>query len=172
MINRPLNRTSNQVKINDMKKNETNTIYDVSYFIDKFEKIPESKWFTGALRDLNDTARCALGHCLGSKIQPYFNGYFQENEETTTLSKLIVKYLKIDTAHINDNNDDRYPQPTPRARILAALYDIKAMQEPATNPYQIDLTRQLAVLPSDRREVDLLPSPPNPVVTTLVTNLK
>lgn len=39
-------------------------------------------------------------------------------------------------------------------------------------PAYPDLTRQLAVLPSDRREVDLIPSPPTPVVTTLVTNLK
>jgi len=47
---------------------------------------------------------------------------------------------------INDKRSNKHPQPTPKQRILAALYDIKKMQQPA-QPEWKDITSDLAVLP-------------------------
>lgn len=35
--------------------------YNIQYFIDKFEAIPEENWCTGTLKDGNRL--CAFGHC-------------------------------------------------------------------------------------------------------------
>lgn len=87
--------------------------YDVDYFIAKFEAIPEDLWMAG---DFTDGVRCcAFGHC-GEK------GWTNPlTQESTCLSSL----LEGEVARINDGNDDKYPQPTPKQRILAALRDLK-----------------------------------------------
>lgn len=112
-------------------------IYDVDYFINKFEAIPEEKWTPNA-------TACAYTHC-----GQYLGGYKTECPALSELFKTIHHLSENqkkrdevgDTYHgwsylvacINDNNhlnDTPYKQPTPKQRILAALYDIKAMTEP------------------------------------------
>lgn len=93
-------------------------IYDLNYFIAKFEAIPEWKWIT--LRYHDERGSCALGHC-GCR----------ENQDATTESLALETIFKdhLDT-HVYKVNDGGYfalyQQPTPKQRILAALYDIKA----------------------------------------------
>ena len=91
--------------------------YDVDYFITKFEAIPEELWMIEYFEEVQKDGRitrCALGHC-GASDANY-------SEEAKTLN-LLLNYL---VAGINDGANDRYQQPTPKQRILAALRDVKA----------------------------------------------
>lgn len=104
-------------------------VYDVSYFISFFEAIPEDKWCVDELFD-GDTA-CALGHCEV--------GLFScenWNERQTALINLFMPVSPTSghapsVAIVNDGKHPRYQQPTPRARILAALREIQSKQESA-----------------------------------------
>jgi len=120
-------------------------MYNVDYFINKFEAIPENEWHTGHYSNYDNTAHCALGHC-GEGIH--------KTKESKHLSILIR--TNLDDRHfavpnINDGENEKYQQPTPKQRILAALYDIKKVQTPQ---YQ-DITKELAVFPEERVEVDV-----------------
>jgi hypothetical protein len=128
--------------------------YTVDYFIDKFEKIPEEKWLVGS-QGYDNSAHCAIGWCKNrggaygdaNITHPQFTSY---SEEALHLANLIA-ILPIEqlqninggwnVAYLNNGKIDEYQQPTPRARILAALYDIKNMQQ------RKDITSELAVLP-------------------------
>lgn len=87
--------------------------YDKAYFIAKFEAIPDEQWCVGVSYDKQER-RCASGHC--SVLGGEFNA----------LNRLFptVGFRKILPAVINDGEDPRYQQPTPKARILAALRDL------------------------------------------------
>lgn len=96
------------IKINSME----NT---VSYFIKKFEAIPEDKWCAGY--DTNSDKRCAYGHCGGA------------SEEAVGLLRLFrLLSINISPVGVNDGFVPQYQQPTPKQRILAALGDIKKIQ--------------------------------------------
>lgn len=120
-------------------------MYTVDYFINKFESIPEDKWRTGSVV-VFDGATCAAGHC---------GGYVHVSFETSCLASVLHDwYVKRRGVSPNDKNeivydinDAFYPfrelASTPKERMLAALYDIKKMQQPV---YE-DVTKSLAVLP-------------------------
>lgn len=102
------------------------TIYNVDYFIAKFSAIPEEKWFIGDYHS-NDGKSCALGHCNHHHERP--------NIEGVKLHELFKElYGFIQVADVNDGKREEYKQPTPKQRILAALYDIKAKQQPEVKP--------------------------------------
>lgn len=99
--------------------------YDVDYFLNKFEAIPEEKWITGDL-EFNG-CHCALGHAgvvdNGSQ--------WVETEESIALAILLGGNMNISpydrfrvVYRINDNKV-RYNHETPKQRILAALNDVK-----------------------------------------------
>jgi hypothetical protein len=116
--------------------------FDVDFFINFFEPIPEENWCTG--RFISDAgACCANGHI----------GVTMDNQERAILGQIeIAKQLQIllspinlttwcmgfeimdegfysvKAAGINNGKAQEYQQPTPKQRILAALYDIKANQ--------------------------------------------
>lgn len=117
-------------------------MYTVDYFINKFEAIPEEKWCIEKWAD--DDKRCAFGHCGVNT-----DNFLSYPSEAKGLADLFP--LSCVVFDINDGDDKRYQQPTPKQRILAALYDIKKAQSP-TYP---DLTKELAVLPVDRVETDI-----------------
>lgn len=87
-------------------------MYDVNYFIKKFEAIPEEMWTTGEF-DRGDGCKCALGHCGVN--------HFQGTDEGKALHYLLNYYAD----EINDGASERYQQDTPKQRILAALNDVK-----------------------------------------------
>jgi len=113
---------------------ETN--YTLEYFIQKFEAIPEKNWCTDVW--YRDDACCAIGHC---GVKAYV--FTEDLNEAHALRDILAVDHVIKVANINDGSNSRYKQPTPKQRILAALYDIKKMQEPK----HIDITKELAVLP-------------------------
>lgn len=119
-------------------------MYTVDYFIKKFEAIPETEWS-------GDATACAYTHC-----GQYREGYKTECPALSDLFKTIHSCSKVqmerdlrgESYHgfswlvtaINDNlnsNDTPYKQSTPKARILAALHDIKAMQDKEQKPERI-----------------------------------
>lgn len=94
-------------------------MYTVDFFIDKFSKIPEEKWCAGAL--INEKGqRCAQGHCGPANLLSH---QLVINSECSSMLE-ILQWKGVD---INNGDDSRYQQPTPKQRILAALYDIKKM---------------------------------------------
>lgn len=118
-------------------------IYDVDYFIKKFEAIPETMWTINKLEDKGKY--CANGLC---GIRSYNSDLFLMNKEGGALQKVfsaiditgnedpyaglaIVDFSKYSrkAAYINNGNTLQYQQPTPKQRILAALYDIKKMTD-------------------------------------------
>lgn len=122
-----------------------NEIYNVDYFINKFEAIPEEKWCTGDfnLIDINGN----ITYCANGLCGVYFNKQeyiVYKTGEALALAE-ILSQLKITcdhtykdpiyatTAIINDGHTAEYQQPTPKQRILAALYDIKRIEQ----PYQV-----------------------------------
>lgn len=89
---------------------------DKAYFIAKLAAIPDKLWCSGSLVD--DVGRCCvLGHCGRSGAN---------SPEGHALEKLFPSryYGKLLVARINDGEDPRYQQRTPKARILAALRDL------------------------------------------------
>lgn len=97
--------------------------YTVDYFIKKFEAIPEDSFYQGEYANPYDnTKKCALGHCG--------RGNFHPTAESESLEMLIRAYsYKTDiiatVSLINDGSIKEFQQPTPKQRILAALYDIR-----------------------------------------------
>lgn len=101
------------------------TEYTVDYFIQKFEKIPEGLWHVGSYTNLDRTRFCALGHCGVMK-----GGELLLSASGRALADLISCHLRCGVGNINDGLHKHFQQPTPKQRILAALYDIKAKQTP------------------------------------------
>jgi hypothetical protein len=93
--------------------------YDAIYFINKFSKITDELWGMGFYNQ--DGVCCALGHCGVT------DGYSPSNDSFHTPEADALRGLfgigAVD--YINDGLDNRYPQSTPKARILAALEDVK-----------------------------------------------
>lgn len=95
------------------------TKFTVDYFIKKFEAIPEDEWLDdGDYSNAYGTKFCAFGHC--GRLTD------QWNDEATALQK-IIKSAGLHVISLNDKGDGKYYQPTPKQRILAALYDIKKL---------------------------------------------
>lgn len=96
-------------------------IYDKAHFLAKLGAIPDSEWCMGEFED-HYGRHCAGGHC----------GAAEATAESQALYQLLgflpkTRGSKTAMAHlprINDGADPRYQQPTPRARILAALHDL------------------------------------------------
>lgn len=92
-------------------------MYTKQYFIEKFSNIPDEMWTEGMYAD-KEGRRCALGWCG-------MTGHFQsQTEESAELNKVFGKIRGI-TWQISDGHDPRFQQPTPKARILAALESIE-----------------------------------------------
>ena len=103
-------------------------IYDVDYFLKKFEAIPDDLWLIGTFQRTDEAGvirRCALGHCGGDgdgKYPEMTNEYIAL-KRIFTYADFLGKAFYVTT--INDGNDPRFQQPTPKARVLAALNHIK-----------------------------------------------
>lgn len=94
------------------------TEYTVQYFIDKFTAIPEELWFEEEFTNpANPEQHCAYGHCG-------CNPESQENMEANSLDRLFRDH-DLNVALVNDGMSALFQQPTPKARILAALETFK-----------------------------------------------
>ena len=112
--------------------------YNVDYFIGKFSATVESSWNEG-FQNKNDGTHCALGHCDDFSMQNTLGDVLKPIQITITKSmygndygKVVLGALKV--AAINNGETAEYQQPTPKQRILAALQDVKKLQEAEKNP--------------------------------------
>lgn len=98
-------------------------VYDVDYFIAKFEAIPENLWcrhhFT---KGVEVKSHCVYGHCGARKA-------YDDTEEGKALKSLSEFHCSM--MQVNDGGDYRYKEDCAKSRVLAALRDIKAKQQPA-----------------------------------------
>lgn len=101
--------------------------YDYDYFIRKFEAIPDEQWAIRAY--VAGDSRCAFGHCGMTN-----HGAIPKIPECAALRELIGGNHLV--TRINDGVESGYDQPTPRARILAALHDAKSKAESALDAYE------------------------------------
>lgn len=118
-------------------------IYNVDYFIKKFEAIPEDRWTTGMYED-EGGAKCALGHC-----NFHITGQGQEGNDLYTMVTVHGNLNEFSVLCVNDGLCEKYQQPTPKQRVLALLHDIKKEINPETT--RVDITSDLAVLPPDEK---------------------
>lgn len=103
--------------------------YDIDYFIKKFEAIPEEKWITDLQLD-QDGNSCALGWCMTEEdrvhsLQNWSYVAHWSGHETEEGKVLWENILPRAVTLINNGQDTRYQQATPKQRILAALQDAK-----------------------------------------------
>lgn len=125
-------------------------------FITFFSGIPEGRWCTGAAED-KFGRHCANGLCGVPQAEDW---YGRMPEKAKRLQKVfaILSSFQDDEDYpeysyiaqqINNSSSIRYPQPTPKQRILAALTDIKNILE--SRIPRKDITQELAVLPPDEK---------------------
>ena len=95
--------------------------YNVDYFIEKFEAIPEDEWTKCKFKIGNKC--CALGHCGAEKFSD-----IPKKKMAKDLENLFIKYLKQRVYKINDSGYKTFI--TAKDSVLAALKDIKQMMEP------------------------------------------
>lgn len=105
------------------------TSYSVEFFIRKFQAIPEEKWCVFTRQDTNGR-RCALGHISVNFDSPELNALHALMPFRHLTSDFSFMAPAEGVAPTNNGTNPRYQQPTPKERILAALYDVKKMQEP------------------------------------------
>lgn len=109
--------------------------YDVDYFIKNFEAIPEDKWFIGNFNSPDNSKSCALGHCgiRGEKVNSLLSLFTANNLNVAIVNDgSISPFVFFDKEGLckAKNSKKYFHLPTPKQRILAALYDIKAKQQP------------------------------------------
>src|ERR1043165_3578385 len=103
-------------------------VYDVDYFIAKFEAIPREKWITHFFWRDSDNCGCALGHC-GWRIN-LADRYNRQTHSPVTAEGHALRALLPEIMEINDG-DGEYSElgNHPRDRVLQALYDVKLKQK-------------------------------------------
>lgn len=89
----------------------TKVNYDVYYFIKFFAAIPDERWCVAQATDA-EGRNCALMHTEKAGLGGLVGRLFKEQGSGYRV------------ARINDGLDPRYPQSTPKRRVLAALRDI------------------------------------------------
>lgn len=96
--------------------------YTPQYFIKFFSEIPDSKWTVGGRHDCRVSGNgCALNHA---------------NSHSEAAVDSLIGLFNRSEFHIVDVNDFstmRFPQTTPKARILAALAHIEKIQAALDN---------------------------------------
>lgn len=98
-------------------------MYDVDYFIKKFEAIPLNQWCKYSYINSKGQS-CATGHCgVRVKRRSFYSPPIL-TEEGAALLELLP-----DVEQINDGDHKDFTQETSKGRVLAALYDLKADQE-------------------------------------------
>ncbi len=91
--------------------------FDLQFFIDKYEAIPEENWCESKMYIPGTHKKCALGH----------TGHSDNGSKYVTLTDEGAQLLKIarSVSRINDVKGYGYDQDTPKQRVLAYLRDLK-----------------------------------------------
>lgn len=148
-------------------------MYTVDYFINKFEAIPEDRWVENQLEQIIIPARkflkitikkaklahCANGHCGVTRENNSVLFPLDKTQESIGLYKVFGVLNLTDrwndtiedneeysnkAAMINNGATREYQQSTPKQRILAALRDVKKLEE--AKLYTKDATKELLAI--------------------------
>lgn len=121
--------------------------YNVDYFIKMFSAIPENLWCIRTT--LNDKGqRCAYGHTRQMGVVNEFENLDIKYRDRLKLTWIGNAYKQQTVfADINNGYYAEYQQLTPKQRILAALHDIKKMEDMQSISEYKDITKDLAILP-------------------------
>lgn len=118
---------------------------NLTYFIDKFEAIPEKQWTMHTFHRVSDNSYCALGH-LGARSGVLAD---QQPEEVHILNRLVNKHSKLgDVGYsipgINDGLYGTKYGKTPKTRVVNFLKDLrkKANQEKKVLKKQVKATKK------------------------------
>lgn len=141
-------------------------MYTVDYFIKKFEAIPEGKWCSFQ-QDNGRGQNCALGHCnrgveydalVNFCYSTPFKGTFIPSKSWAAQFGIVITphYANPNRwtpqeawiADVNNGSYAEYQQPTPKERVLACLYDIKAKQEAENTDESVNFVQELVNTPS------------------------
>ena len=107
-------------------------MYNAQYFIDRYKPIPDRLWVKGhyvqRLKFLGTTLiekHCALGHLgdIGSSKS--------RTAESQAIMDLFRIHLHKSVPTVNDGLCLEYQQKTPKERVLAALEEIKELEQEA-----------------------------------------
>lgn len=101
-------------------------IYTEDYFIEKFERLHDENWLTGAYANHDDTKACALGHCGERTVAGTF--FISGTNESSAL-RIFFETIGCFVGDVNDGMVPAYNQSTPKRRVIAALMDIKKKRE-------------------------------------------
>lgn len=98
--------------------NTTEQKFDLEYFIDKFEAIPEDQWTTGEYIN-DDGCKCAYGHCG-------LRGSVSDTKESYALFNLDCN-AKDSITCVNDNYNNSYIHlgSTPKQRVVNYLKSLR-----------------------------------------------
>jgi len=111
--------------------------YNVDYFIAKFQAIPENQWTVRTHSDCNGR-KCALGHTLTPHALAIYEREWKQHGFSTTMPMeeewLALQDVLPGVATINNGDHPGFQQDTPKKRVLAALYSIKASQVEISDP--------------------------------------
>lgn len=115
--------------------------YDVDYFIKFYSAIPDNFWCVGKFTQVDEATgtiqHCAMGHlnemgyCTCDMCMKETKRVIPSSEEVRILKTFleIIKPMKVAIGYgieaVNDDRAAQYQQETPKARVLAALNDIK-----------------------------------------------
>lgn len=111
--------------------------YNVDYFINKFEAIPEYH-FTTHLFENQNGQKCPAGHCgvthqhtvtpEGIALKQVLINLPITSKRSGTLIVDAFSTFPYKASCISDGLTKEYDQATPKQRILAALNDVKLMK--------------------------------------------
>lgn len=104
-----------------MESNLENIVFSLDTIIDYLEGTEEQSWCTDVVKT-QDGKNCLFGHLFdlgGSELMDWF-----ENIATTFM-----------VYPVNDGENEKYQQPTPKQRCIAYLKDLKSGKEKTT--YQL-----------------------------------
>ena len=93
-------------------------MYNIDYFIEKFEQIPKEHWTKGSFQ--KGVRYCVYGHCGMTDA-------VVRTEESDALDAICDKY-NISLVSVNDNDNPNFKQRSIKERVLAALRFMKELE--------------------------------------------
>lgn len=86
--------------------------------LDALSAIPDDQWCIGDYT--KGTSHCALGH-LGFR-DPLSQDDYRINHDIDKKLRRVIPTWNFDTLHlVNDGHIKQFPQPTPKARVIAYI---------------------------------------------------
>lgn len=94
-------------------------------FIDYLRQTNDSEWQVGTVRNKDNTQNCCFGHLVnwyyGKDYEGTISDVWDFFEEVWATTYMIYP--------VNDGENPKYPQSTPKARVIAYLEDLNSGKE-------------------------------------------